>query len=238
MGLWAALALGLFGSLHCVGMCGPLALALPRAGNARGHFHAGRVLYNLGRVTTYALLGAAFGLAGSAARLAGVQQALSIGTGVVILLWLVLPKQLTRRVAASRAAAGGIANLKSWFSPLMRSHRFAAQFGMGALNGLLPCGFVYVGLAGALAQSSVTASAAFMALFGLGTLPAMLAVSLAPGFFSPDSRASIRRLLPLGTGLVAVLLIVRGLSLGIPYLSPELPSTPLAQSSAPACHRH
>ncbi|MFN7948054.1 MAG: sulfite exporter TauE/SafE family protein [Blastocatellia bacterium] len=236
--LLAALALGLFGSLHCVGMCGPLALALPRGSDARRHLIVGRLLYNLGRVMTYALLGLLFGLLGSAARIAGIQQALSIATGTSILLWLLLPKRITQRAAAISGATGGIATLKGWFAPLFRRRGYTAQFLIGALNGLLPCGFVYIGLAGALAQPGIIQSAAFMALFGAGTFPAMFAVSLAPGFLSPNARLSIRRLLPVGTAIVAVLLIMRGLSLGIPYVSPKLTSSPAAQNTAPACHHH
>lgn len=236
--LLAALALGLFGSLHCVGMCGPLALALPGTSANRLHFYAGRLLYNLGRITTYALLGAVFGLFGAAARIAGLQQALSVATGTVILLWLLLPKRLKQGIRNQAGTTGGMMRLKALFAPLFRSHRYAAQYGIGLLNGLLPCGFVYVGLAGAVAQPGVSASAMFMALFGAGTLPAMLLVSVAPGFISPAFRIHIRRLLPVGTVLLALLLIVRGLSLGIPYLSPGLPAAPVAATAAAACHQH
>jgi uncharacterized protein len=234
-GLFAAFALGLFGSLHCVGMCGPLALALPRGAGARGRFVAGRALYQLGRVTTYTLLGAAFGLVGGAARLAGAQQALSVGLGAALLLYLLLPKRVTERVASRGIAAGALARLKSAIAPLIRSHRYAAQFGVGLLNGLLPCGMVYVALAGALAAPTVAESAAFMTLFGLGTLPAMMAVSLAPGFVSAGARASLRHLTPAVTAVVAVLLIVRGLALGVPYLSPHPPASP-TRPAAPSCH--
>jgi hypothetical protein len=237
-GLVAAFALGLFGSLHCVGMCGPLALALPRGSVAHRRLIAGRVLYNLGRVTTYTLLGVLFGLLGSAARIAGIQQALSIATGTIILLWLLTPKRITQRAATLSGATGGIAVLKSWFTPLFRQRSLSAQYLTGVLNGLLPCGFVYIGLAGALAQSGLLQSAAFMALFGAGTFPALLAVSLVPGLLSPNARFSIRRLLPVGTAIIAVLLIVRGLSLGIPYLSPKLTAAPSAREAAPACHLH
>jgi uncharacterized protein len=240
VGLLAAFALGLFGSLHCVGMCGPLALALPlgpRGAGGRGRFVAGRALYQLGRVTTYTLLGAAFGLMGGAARLAGAQQALSVGLGAAILLYLVLPKRVTERVASWRVAAGALARLKSLIASLVRSNHYAAQFGVGLLNGLLPCGMVYVALAGALAAPSVVESAAFMALFGLGTLPAMTAVSLAPGFVSANARGALRRLTPVGTAAVAVLLIVRGLALGVPSLSPKT-SASFSRAATPSCHQH
>jgi sulfite exporter TauE/SafE len=235
----AAFTLGFFGSLHCIGMCGPLALALlPTNGSQAGwgRIAAGSLLYNSGRAMTYALLGLAFGLLGGAARLAGLQQGLSIATGVAILFWLVLPKHLTHRIEATHRVAAALAHLKLWLNRGLRSHRFAAQFGVGLLNGLLPCGFVYLALAGALAQPSITRSMLFMALFGLGTMPAMLALTLPNGLLSPSVRFSLRRLLPVGTAVVAVLLIVRGLALGVPYLSPKLTSSPAAQTAA--CHSH
>ena len=245
MDLAAALTLGFFGSLHCIGMCGPLALALlPTKQPTNGapsswtRIASGSLLYNCGRVMTYALLGLLFGLFGSAARFAGLQQFLSIGTGVVILLWLVLPKYLTQRSEAKHHAAAVLANLKLWLNRLLRSHRSAAPFGVGLLNGLLPCGFVYLALAGALAQPSITRSMLFMALFGLGTMPAMLAIMLPNGLLSSTRRGSLRRVLPVGTAIVAVLLIVRGLALGVPYISPKLASSPAAQTAAPACHQH
>lgn len=241
MDLVAAVTLGFFGSLHCLGMCGPLALALLPTGSSApslGRIAVASSFYNLGRVATYALLGLAFGLLGSAARLAGAQQFLSIATGVVILLWLVLPKAYTQRFSTTRRAGAAIAKMKWTLSRLLRSHRFAAPFGVGLLNGLLPCGFVYLALAGALAQSSLVGSMLFMALFGAGTLPAMLALALPNGFLSPSFRFSIRRLLPVGTTVVALLLIVRGLALGVPYLSPKLSASPTTQAAASACHQH
>ncbi len=240
----AALTLGFFGSLHCIGMCGPLALALlptkrPTDGAPLGwtRLASSSLLYNIGRVVTYAMLGLLFGLLGGAARLAGLQQFLSIITGVVILLWLVLPPHLKQRIEAKPHGASLLARLKLVLNRTLRSHRCAAQFGVGLLNGLLPCGFVYLALAGALAQPSVMRSSLFMALFGLGTMPAMLAIMLPQRVLSPARRVSLRRVLPVGTALVAVLLIVRGLALGIPSLSPILASAPNAHTAAPACHQ-
>ena len=157
MDVLAALSLGFFGSLHCIGMCGPLALALLPTGVSQPsvvRIATASLSYNFGRAMTYAMLGLAFGLLGSAARLAGLQQFLSIATGVVILLWLVLPKAYTRRLSTTQRAATALAQMKLQLSRLLRSHRLAAPFGVGLLNGLLPCGFVYLALAGAMAQPS------------------------------------------------------------------------------------
>src|ERR1035441_277600 len=86
MDLWTAFLLGLVGSLHCAGMCGPLALALPAAGNTTAGYLLGRVAYNTGRIITYCLLGIVFGLAGWTFLLAGLQRWTSIALGAAALL--------------------------------------------------------------------------------------------------------------------------------------------------------
>ena len=231
MGIESALLLGLFGSLHCVGMCGPLALAVA------GKSHApGRLLYNLGRILTYMALGLVFGLAGGAARLAGLQQWLSIAAGLFILLWAVVPF-LRNRFESSRAMTSVSNSVKHLISPLLGRNALLSQFGVGVLNGLLPCGFVYVALAAALAQTSIQGSVVFMGVFGLGTFPAMFLVTFAPSLFGRSARTSLRRFVPVGTAAIALLLILRGLSLGVPYISPKLPANPAQQDSVPACHK-
>ncbi len=90
------------------------------------------------------------------------------------------------------------------------------------LNGLLPCGLVYVALAGAVSTSSLSNAILYMALFGLGTLPTMLAISLSGKLFPIAFRLRLRAAIPIGVCLVAGLLILRGMALGIPYVSPAL----------------
>lgn len=224
MELLAALAIGFVGSLHCVGMCGAIALSLP-VSPQRSRFLWGRLLYNLGRISTYTILGIVFGMVGSVARIAGAQEYLSIGVGIGILFWLLLPKRQTAKLIALPGVARGVSILKKSLAPLFHSHALLAQYGVGLLNGFLPCGFVYMGLAGALVQHSTAESALFMMLFGAGTLPAMLLLSLAPALMRAQSIASLRRFIPVGAAVVATLFILRGMALGIPYLSPVLPAT-------------
>ena len=111
MELWTAVVVGLGGSLHCVGMCGPLALAL--AGGDRGglRFIGGRLLYNSGRMVTYVLLGGLFGLLGGVLQLAGWQQGLSIAVGGIIMLGAVLGL-LHRRLPLASMPARGVAVIK------------------------------------------------------------------------------------------------------------------------------
>lgn len=213
-----AIALGLVGSLHCAAMCGPLMLALPVPARGAGGFIAGRVVYQAGRVTTYCLLGLAAGLAGQAVSLAGFQRWLSISLGVAVLLGFLLSK----RLAVSATVVRLVGRLKQAMSAQLRerSHRSLALLGM--LNGLLPCGLVYVALAGAVAVGGLAEAVIYMALFGLGTTPAMLAIGLSGKMFPPAWRFKLRRAMPAGVFLVAGLLILRGMGLGIPYLSPAL----------------
>ena len=163
--LWTALLLGLVGSLHCAGMCGPLALALPTTGNARATFVLGRVAYNVGRILTYCLLGAAFGLIGQTLAFAGFQRWVSIAAGLAILLGLLVFSRST----VSLPVARGVTWIKSGLGALLRRRSLASVFSLGVLNGLLPCGLVYAACAGAVATGDLLSGVEYMAAFGFGT---------------------------------------------------------------------
>lgn len=223
--MWTALAIGFLGSLHCVGMCGAIALSLPLRDGVFSRLFASRVLYNLGRITTYSILGFLFGVVGSGLRLAGIQQGISIGLGVLMLVWLLTPQSIKLRFKELSIVASGVAKVRSLFAPLLSSKTLLSHFAIGVVNGLLPCGFVYMALAGALAQPTVADSIVFMAMFGAGTFPAMLALSLMPTLMPRVSGLFVRRFMPYATALVAVMFILRGMALGIPYISPKVHHT-------------
>jgi sulfite exporter TauE/SafE len=218
MDYWTALILGLVGSLHCAGMCGPLALALPDAGVSTFRHFSGRLAYNLGRVVTYCLLGVVFGVVGKVLWLAGVQRWVSIALGVALLACLLA----SRKLALWQPMTGLVQQLKTKMGLLLRRRSFATLVLLGLLNGLLPCGLVYVAGAGATATGGVLSSLAYMATFGAGTVPMMLAISLSGKLVPFSIRLKLARLIPVSVFLLAMLLILRGLSLGIPYLSPDL----------------
>ena len=226
--LWTAFLLGLVGSLHCAGMCGPLALALPVAGNTTGGYVLGRVAYNAGRIITYCLLGIVFGLAGWTFLLAGLQRWVSIALGVALLLGLFASRKLARWNPVTSA----VNQLKSGMSVLLRRRSFAGLAVLGLLNGLLPCGLVYVACAGAAATGSTLAGASYMAVFGVGTVPMMLAISLSGKLVPTSLRLKLVKTIPVCVFLLGTLLIVRGMSLGIPYLSPDM-----SGSGASCCHK-
>ena len=233
--LWAGFLFGLLGSFHCVGMCGAIALALPgpTADSTPLRYLGGRVLYNLGRVTTYAALGAGAGLLGQGLRLAGVQQGLSIASGVLILLLVAVPTRYTTPIAGWLGLSRPLAWVKTTLGRLFQQPTLPALYATGLLNGLLPCGLVYLALAGALSAPGVAGAAAYMALFGLGTLPLMLGLSLSGQLVPLLWRGRMRQAVPYAASVLALLFIVRGLGLGIPYLSPQLQpavaETPLQQ---------
>ncbi len=228
MELWTAFALGLVGSLHCAGMCGPLALALPHAGNRPASYFAGRAAYNLGRVVTYCVLGLIFGLLGKTLLLAGVQRWLSVALGVVLLLGLFA----SRKLALWRPITALVNYLKSGMAALLRGRTFDALLVLGLLNGLLPCGLVYVACAGATATGDLLDGSLYMLAFGIGTVPMMLAISLSGKLVPFSLRLKLLKAVPVAIFLLASLLILRGMELGIPYVSPVL-----SADGASCCHR-
>jgi uncharacterized protein len=228
MELWTAFVVGLVGSLHCAGMCGPLALALPSAAPSGVSFVVGRIAYNLGRVVTYCLMGVVFGLLGRTLLLAGVQRWVSIALGVTLLVGLFS----SRRLALWRPVTDLVGWLKTRMGALLRQKSFVALLVLGLLNGLLPCGLVYVAGAAAIATGGIFAGAAYMAAFGAGTVPMMLAISLSGRLVPLAWRLQLRRAIPVSVFLLATLLILRGMSLGIPYVSPIL-----TDGAPSCCHR-
>lgn len=218
MNLWTALLLGLVGSLHCAGMCGPLALALPATGNSTTGFVAARLAYNLGRIVTYCFLGIIFGLVGRSLFLAGVQRWVSIGLGAALLAGLFS----SRRLSLWRPVMGLLELLKTAMSGRLRRRSFVSLALLGLLNGFLPCGLVYVAGAGAIATGGLLAGVEYMAGFGLGTVPLMFGISLSGRLIPLALRLQLRKTIPLSIFLLATLLILRGMSLGIPYVSPNL----------------
>jgi len=226
-----ALLLGLLGSAHCVGMCGPLALAVPSPGGGFPARLGGALALNGGRVLTYASIGAGFGLFGRGLQLAGLQQAVSITLGVVILLGLLVPR-LFRFADPGRSAGGFIMRVQGVMARRLRRTSPEGLFFTGMLNGLLPCGLVYLAAAGAIAQDGWEMGALFMALFGLGTWPALVALKLGGSHAGPGMRRVLRRAAPFAYAAMGLLFILRGLDLGIPFISPDLPE---ANSAAVEC---
>lgn len=230
--LGTALILGVAGSAHCLGMCGPIALAVPSPRPDWRSRLSSTLFLNTGRLATYALIGAAFGAFGHGLRLAGLQQAASIIAGLLLLVSIVVPGILERWLPASRGAVL-IGRLRSLLARNLKRTAPEALLLTGMLNGLLPCGLVYAAAVGSTAMGTAWDGSLYMALFGLGTWPMLFAVRMSSGLLGARARAGLRRASPVMVGIVAALLVLRGLNLGIPYLSPNMPSEPVAVT---ACH--
>jgi len=231
----AAFLVGLVGSLHCIGMCGPIAIALPVPDSSNLSFFTGRILYNLGRVVTYSFLGAVLGLVGSKIALAGAQQVVSIVLGVLIIIAVLLPQKYKNYFAQHPIIQKLAHPLKSNIGVLFSKGTFSAMFLIGILNGFLPCGLVYVALAGAIASGDAISGAAVMILFGFGTVPAMFAASVFGKFINIGIRTKIRKAVPVLAIILGVIFVLRGMNLGIPMLSPKV-STQAEVSSGMECH--
>jgi sulfite exporter TauE/SafE len=214
-----AITLGLLGSFHCIGMCGPIALALPVHGASPARKYIGIALYNAGRVLTYTALGLLFGLLGQSFFIGGFQQVLSVTIGILLLSSVILPRFAFLNQSTAKLYSF-INSVKHNLGKLIHRRALHFLFFIGILNGLLPCGLVYVGIAGAVASGSYFDGAWFMFYFGLGTVPMMFMVALFGQFISLKYRNIIRKSIPVVISIMAGLLIIRGLNLGIPYLSP------------------
>ncbi len=229
----AGFTIGIVGSFHCVGMCGPIALSLPIYDVPTWKKIAFISLYNIGRIIAYSLLGALFGLVGMQFFIGGYQQILSISLGVIILFFLIFSRFSSANIPFINYFTNFI---KKQLGALLRSNKkFYTYILIGFFNGFLPCGLVYVAIAGAVATGSVLNSALFMAAFGLGTFPIMFAVTVLGKYISMYWRNQMRRAVPVFVGAMAILLILRGLNLGIPFISPEMVATPNGTESC--CHK-
>lgn len=233
------LSIGLIGSLHCIGMCGPIAVALPLNQHNWHSKITGGLLYNLGRTATYAVMGLVFGLIGQGIHLAGFQRWTSILLGIALIVSVVFPAFFSQKLNLTNLFSGYAGRLINRLRRLFSQRSYTSLLLIGLLNGLLPCGLVYVAIAGAITSPGILQGALFMALFGLGTLPLMLAVSLGGNWISTAWRARMRRLVPAFVVVLGLLFILRGLSLGIPYISPKAEKLELHQNpsqSGSCCH--
>ncbi len=225
----AGLALGLGGSLHCAGMCGPIAISLPSARGANRvadltwQETSQKLLYQFGRVTTYTTLGAMLGFGGSWIAIAGYGRTLSIVSGLAMIAALLLQLVWNRQLISGKVAERWVAPVKRSLSSLLVQHGALTHYGIGILNGLLPCGLVSAALLGSLGTGSLFTGTIFMFGFGLGTVPLMSAIALGGSRISCQVRKRLRYAAPAISLVIASLFLLRGLALGIPHLSPGAP---------------
>lgn len=228
--LLSGYGIGLFGSFHCIGMCGPIALSLPIHQFQQAEKLVSVLLYNIGRSISYAIFGMLFGLIGSTFTFFKIQQFLSIFSGVLLLLLF-----LNQRFGKVNFAIfyRFTSKIKNQLGVYLKSEKSVLSYlFIGVLNGFLPCGLVYVAIAAAIATGSVFKSSLLMFGFGLGTIPVMVLLMYFGKFLSQNIRSKINAVTPYLIMGMAILLIIRGMNLGIPYISPSL-----IDETVNCCHR-
>lgn len=214
--LWAAFTIGLFGSLHCVGMCGPIAAALPYPSQKKSQLIVSIMLYNLGRILTYGFLGLLFGLLGASFSMAGFQQFLSVSLGILFLLVGLFSFNLEKTLLKWSWTSRIFFFVKSRLSLFLQKKSWRSLFFIGLMNGFLPCGLVYVALAGAISSGSISGGILWMMVFGLGTIPLMAMVGVSGKWVSISMRNFFKKSYPFVLIFFALLLIIRGLNIEIP----------------------
>ncbi|MEM6628737.1 MAG: sulfite exporter TauE/SafE family protein [Bacteroidota bacterium] len=207
--------MGFVGSLHCVGMCGPLmmlATGSPNRPSVQGNIRM--IGYHSGRILTYSLMGIIAGLIGQSISWVGWQKILTISLGVGIVFLQIHPKYYPLSISK------GVQALKKTLKLHQKKPGLLSRFAVGMANGLLPCGLVYLALASSLTTSSLWEAAGFMFIFGLGTLPALITLHLS---MNRLSGIPVKRIMRYFSAAVGILLILRGLEWGIPFISPHFP---------------
>lgn len=228
MDLALAFLLGVIGSAHCVQMCGPLVVSysLPLAGTARRTQAFAHLAYNVGRIATYALLGAIAGAIGGAVAfvggLAGVAQLAAVVGGVLLLVAAAalagfLPGDGLVRVGVFRPAS----SLSRAVARLMSSETVTAKVWTGMLLGFLPCGLVYAAVVRAGATGSPVGGAATMAAFGAGTSGALFAVGMCSTWITRIIGARRTQVTAFAVSVMGVVLLLRAFTASDPVSSPH-----------------
>ncbi len=218
---YTAFILGLLGSFHCIGMCGPIAFVLPLDRSSKSKMIFQTFLYHLGRLLTYSMIGLLFGFIGKGLYLAGFQQRLSILMGVIMILTVIIPVKVFNRFNITKPLYKAIGKIKQQLGIYLNKKSNKSIFLIGFFNGFLPCGLVYMALIGSIASSNAFSGSFYMFLFGLGTVPMMTLTVFAGNILKVSLRNKIQKAIPVFVVIIGLLFILRGLGLGIPYISPS-----------------
>ncbi|WP_420318565.1 sulfite exporter TauE/SafE family protein [Ekhidna sp.] len=207
-----AFIIGLFGSLHCVGMCGPVMMAFMGPNQSKKGF----VLYHSGRILSYILIGGLLGLLGATIAFMNLQKFLAffLGSGLILLYGV---PSIRHRLERFYFESGFYQFLKSFLSQNLTVRK--RWFLSGVANGFFPCGLTYVAAAGAVALANPLEGVVFMILFGLGTLPALMTLSFAGNIFSQRLKTLIPRSIPIIAIFSGSILIMRGLLTTFPQFN-------------------
>ena len=215
-------------------MCGPIAMMLPVDRNNQAKKVTQIITYHLGRLFAYSTIGFIFGMLGKGFLLAGMQQKMSIFIGIAMILIILIPEKVVANYNFSKPIFKVISKIKTTLGSQFKNKSYKSLFTIGLLNGFLPCGMVYVALFGAIAMQSPTFGVLYMVLFGLGTVPMMSSIVYLNSFLTISIRNKIQKAIPYVAVFIGIVFILRGLGLGIPYISPSNMSLFVQQQ--PNCH--
>ena len=218
--LLSAFILGLLGSFHCIGMCGPIAFMLPVDRSNSLKKVSQITIYHFGRLLAYSIIGLVFGLIGKSLYIFGFQQQLSIVIGILMILVVLIPQKTFNKYNFSKPVYKAISKVKSALGSALKKKTMDTFLTIGFLNGFLPCGLVYMALIAAMAGGNAANGSLYMTIFGLGTIPLMTTAIYLSHFLKGSARQHIQKIIPVFVVFIGVLFIIRGLGLGIPYLSP------------------
>lgn len=218
--IFAGFILGLTSNFHCVGMCGPIALAIPLDRSSKIKTLMGALLYNGGRVLMYGILGLIVGSIGLTIETMGVLQWMSILAGVLMIAYAW--RKYIHFIHPTLKFEGINHFVSKNIGKLLKVKSNWKLIPMGMLNGILPCGMVFAGLFNAAIAGSMIDGGLGMIAFGVGTLPMMLAVSFFAGRLNSELRIKFNAIVPYLLTVVGLMIILRGMNLGIPFVSPKL----------------
>lgn len=232
--LLSALIFGLLGSFHCIGMCGPIAFMLP-VDRSNSFKKVSQIFaYHFGRVLAYSLIGLIFGLIGKSLYIFGLQQKLSIIIGILMIVVILFPYKKLGLNYIVKPIYKVVGFVKQQMGQALKKKTADTFLTIGFLNGFLPCGLVYMAIFGAVATGTALQGSLYMIFFGLGTVPLMTSAIYLGKFLNTTIKQRIQKAIPVFVVVIGVLFILRGLGLGIPYISPS-PVLEMVQSSI-NCH--
>lgn len=207
--MWlTAIIIGFAGSLHCLGMCSPLVMAVT---SLRSPAFINRLLYNGGRIFSYGILGAIVSTFGSLFQFSGFQNILSIGLGSLLIIFGLAGISYIRIPFVTAPLQRITSGIKRLFSKFLERKTFSSITFMGMLNGLLPCGLTYLALTYCLTLADASSGFLFMLLFGAGTLPVMLGFTSVIQLLMRQFNFSFRKITTVMMIALGALLITRSL---------------------------
>lgn len=234
----SAIALGFASGFHCIGMCGPIALSMGLTKKQAANFYLQNLTYQFGRIFTYSLLGALLGIIGQGFEMAGFQKYLTISAGVLLIIMAVFSFGGKDFASKIPFLSKFLYSVKMNLGKLLQKADYRSRFTTGLLNGFLPCGMVYMALTASLAGGGIWQGALYMALFGLGTLPFIFAIVLAGNLMNQAFRVKVLKAVPVIMIILGGLFILRGLELGIPYVSPKAEAMTIMKDPNEAVNCH